>query len=89
MQHFYGGDPAAWFSLPTRKLRVYLAALPRLEAQDALAGVAITAAGSGQMKKSDHRTYIGALQKQAGTKKKAIKATAADLARLGIPVKEV
>lgn len=71
------------------KLRVFLAALPRLEAQDALSAVMVVKAGSGQLKKSDHRTYINGLRKQAQVKKKAVKATKGDLARLGIPVKEV
>ncbi len=72
-----------------RKLRVYMAALPQLEAQDALGGVMVAKAGAGQLKKSDHRTYINGLRKQAQIKKKAVKATSGDLARLGIPVKEV
>lgn len=90
MQAFYKGDPDKWFTLPRRKLNVYIAALPRIEAQQRLQDVgAISAGTSGQMKPADRRKYIGRLERTAHGKKKVLKATREDLAMLGIPVREV
>lgn len=75
--------------MPTRKLRVYLAALPQLEAQRQMQMVqAVSAGTSGQMKPQDRKSYVSDLRRRAGGKQKAKKATARDLAMLGIPVKE-
>ncbi len=72
-----------------RKLRVYMAALPQLEAEAQLRTVrAISAGTSGQMRPETRKTYVRDLERRAGGKQKAKKATSRDLAMLGIPVKE-
>lgn len=73
-----------------RKLRVYMLALPRVEAQQRLQDLGVmTAATSAQMKPPERRKFVGRLERAAGGKKKAVKASRADLAALGIPVREV
>jgi hypothetical protein len=72
-------------------LQAYSRMLPILEAEEALATVAQTAAGSGCMQEKDQRNYFRALRQAAngGKREPVQKATVASLAQIGIQVTTV
>lgn len=72
-------------------LNAYATMLPRLEAEKQLATERLVRAATGGMKQSHRLPLLAGLAKVArgGRRKRARKATAADLAAMGIPVEEV
>jgi hypothetical protein len=69
---------------------MYVKMMPRLEAQKALAAISTTAAGSGALKESDSRSYLGDLRRQAsGTSTRVEKASYAQISQMGIKIKRV
>lgn len=89
MQRFYGGDPESWLRMPGSLLAAYTRMLGRLEAEEALAGVHQTAAGSGTMHDQDRRDYLDELRREAeaGRRRRAPKPSAEMLRRLNVNVR--
>jgi hypothetical protein len=74
--------------IPLPLFKGYLRMLPRVRARRELA--AYRAAAAVHMKPGDRRSYVRELRRDAdGGRKRARKATAADLAGIGITVEEV
>jgi hypothetical protein len=71
-------------------LRACVVMLPRLQAEEALLGVTATALGTGSVKSTEARATMDRLQRAAdGPRRRAVPASPAQLATMGIGVREV
>lgn len=68
----------------------YANMIPKLQAEEDMRSIMVVSAGSGSMKRSDHRAYISQLKKRAGAHDSNVTKieTFGDLESLGIPVIE-
>lgn len=82
---FYGGDPLAWLrDVPVSVVQGMVDMIPRLSAEENLAGSTVTAVGHGTKPGSWIQRQRGAWERAARGRLAPVKASVADLRALGI-----
>lgn len=88
---FYGGSLSDWLSQPVWLVSKFVEAMPALAAEEQLIQINITAAGSGSMKKEEHRNFISSIRAELPQpetpKRKGL--DQAELASMGVGVRYV
>jgi hypothetical protein len=75
--------------MPMALVRASLTMMPRLQAEEALLAVQVTALGTGSLKPGDARAVRDRLARAAGRRARAHRATPEGLAAMGIGFREV
>lgn len=88
---FYGGDPMTWLSrTPLLVLRAHVVMMHRLKAEESLTAMTEVAMGSGTKKADAAERQLRHWQRAArGGRQRAVAATPAALARVGVGLRRV